>query len=77
MATESIPASYVLTADGTVLVQVPNPNSRWGFYLADDDQSWDGGLGVASEWERIEDDDPRITEEDRERLEMILEEARS
>lgn len=76
MTTQAIPAGYVITDDGTVLVQVPDPGSRWGFSLADDDQSWDGGVGIASEWELVKDDDPRITEEDRERLGWILQEAR-
>ena len=76
MATETIPTGYVVTTDGTILVQVADPTSRWGFYLADDDQTWDGGLGAAAEWELIADDDPRITDDDRERLAWILEEVR-
>jgi hypothetical protein len=71
--TTAIHAGYVITEDGTILVQVPDPDSRWGFYLSDDDQSWDGGFGVASEWEPISDDDPRIGDDDRERLGWILE----
>lgn len=76
MATEKIHAGYVATEGGEVLVQVPDDN-RWGFYLADDDQSWDGGFGVAASWEAIADDDPRIADEVRERLEHIVEHARS
>ena len=67
---------YVITNTGRILVQVPDPDSRWGFHLADDDQTWDGGLGSgAQSWEVIPDDDPRITEDIRERLGWILEEA--
>jgi hypothetical protein len=61
---------YVL-AGTEVLVQIIDPESRWGFYLADADQTWDGGLGW-SEWEALADDDPRITESDRERLSWRL-----
>ncbi|MGE4195973.1 MAG: hypothetical protein AB7G11_02470 [Phycisphaerales bacterium] len=75
MTTETtIPCGYILTESGDIYVQVPNPESRWGFYLADDDQSWDGGIGLASSWELLDEDDPRITDDDRERLEWILEE---
>jgi hypothetical protein len=35
------------------LVQVDNPSSQWGFYLADDDQTWDGGFGIAKEWHPV------------------------
>lgn len=72
--TIKIHRGYVITGDGTILVQVPNDN-QWGFMLCDDDQTWDGGFGVASEWEPIANDDPRITDEDRERLQWILDEA--
>jgi hypothetical protein len=71
-----VKAGYVLTEDGSILLQIPDPDSRWGFYLADDDQSWDGGFGVASEWELLDDSDPRITDADRERLGAILDEYR-
>ena len=62
---------YVITEAGSVLVQVPADN-RWGFCLCDDDQSWPGGFGVASNWEAVADDDPRITTADRERLQWLL-----
>lgn len=72
MDTETIPAGYVLTDDGLILVQVPDPDSRWGFYLADDDQSWDGGFGIAGKWELLSADDPRISADDHERLDFML-----
>ena len=75
MATKTIEAGYVITEDGTVLVQVPDGN-RWGFYLADDDGTFDGGFGVASSWDLVSDDDPRISDADRDRLGWILDEAR-
>lgn len=73
MAT-TIRTGYVLTSDGLILLQIPDPDSRWGFYLCDDDQSWDGGFGIASQWELLADDDPRITPDDRERLGCFLNE---
>jgi hypothetical protein len=76
MSATTIKAGYVVTADGTILVQVPSPASRFGFYLCDDEQSWDGGIGVAQSWTLIADDDPRIDAGDRERLGWILEDAR-
>lgn len=39
-----------------------------GFTLYSDDQSWEGGIGIAVSWEVIEDDDPRITVQHREAL---------
>jgi hypothetical protein len=76
MRTETIKAGYVVTEDGTVLVQVPDVSSPWGFHLADDDQTWDGGHGIASSWELVADDDSRISDSNRERLGWILEDAR-
>lgn len=67
---------YVITDRGAVLVQVPDPSSRWGYFLADDDRTWDGGFGVASKWELVPDDDPRIRDEDRERLGWMVDWAR-
>lgn len=72
----AIEAGYVITESDLVLVQIPDETSRWGFYLADGDQSWDGGFDIASGWEMVEDDDPRISDGDRERLGWILEEMR-
>jgi hypothetical protein len=68
---EPIKAGYVLTDDGTILVQVPDPESRWGFKIHDDDRTWDGGFGLAG-WISLADDDPRITDADRARLGWIL-----
>lgn len=48
--TRDVPTGYVLTSDGIWLVQRPNTAARWGFYLEDEHQSWDGGIGVATEW---------------------------
>lgn len=67
-------ATYVVTDAGGVLVQLPADN-RWGFVLADDDQSWPGGFGVAQTWEAVSHDDPRITDDDRDRLGWLLAEA--
>lgn len=67
----SAPACYVVTDQGGILVQLPDDN-QWGFVLCDEDQSWPGGFGIASSWERIADDDPRITDQDREDLEWLF-----
>lgn len=71
---ESIPRGYVLTDLGQILVQLPAEN-QWGFVLADDDQTWPGGFGIARGWELLAGDDPRITEADRERLSWLIEES--
>jgi len=68
-------SGFVITDNGTILVQISDPTASSGFYLADDDQTWDGGFGVAQNWEMISYDDPRITNEDHERLDWLLEES--
>lgn len=62
---------YVITKDCRYFLQIPDPTSRWGFYLCDDDQSWDGGFGAASEWTAVKASE--VPSEIRERLEWILE----
>lgn len=65
---------YVITANGTILVQIPDPGSAWGFYLADEGQSWPGGFGWDS-WEPLYSDDDRITDEEREAMGWRLHES--
>lgn len=48
----AVKLSYVRTDNGTALVQVPDDNPH-GFYLCDDEQSWDGGFGIANGWTLI------------------------
>ena len=67
---------YVITDTGEILVQVPDDSSKWGFFLSDEDESWDGGFGAASSWELIDESDPRITDEVKDRLGWILDEHR-
>ncbi len=62
MKTATIKAGYVITDEGLILLQAPAEN-QWGFSLHSDDQSWPGGIGIASSWELLANDDPRITEE--------------
>jgi hypothetical protein len=62
---------YVATSYGTILLQLPDA-SAWGFCLSSDDQTWPGGHGACSSWEALADDDPRITADDRARLEWLL-----
>lgn len=50
-------AGYVTDGSGRYLVQVPDPTSRWGFFLADADQSWDGGFGSGfRSWHLVPED---------------------
>lgn len=76
MTTETVQAGYVLTDTGEILVQLPDESMEHGFCLADDDQTWDGGLGVAQTWDLLTDDDPRISDDDRERMGFLLEDYR-
>lgn len=62
---------YVETENGTILVQIPNPGSAWGFYLSDGDQSWNGGLGWGS-WTPIRSDDDRISDDERDAMGWML-----
>jgi len=41
---------YVRNNRGKFFLQIPDPSSRWGFHLADGDQTWDGGIGAGSGW---------------------------
>ncbi len=72
MTTAMIKAGYVITDKDMILIQSPAEN-RWGFSLHSDDQNWPGGFGIASSWELLADDDPRITDEIRDSLGWILE----
>lgn len=66
----NIDPTFVRTTDGRYLVQVPADN-QWGFSLCDDDQSWPGGHGVASEWEAVTPD--QVPAEEQKRLGWLLE----
>ena len=66
-------AAYVITSDGNIYVQATADN-QWGFAIYDDDQTWPGGFGIG-EWELMANDDPRITDADRERLQWIIDEV--
>ena len=64
---------YVKTNDGLdgLFVQIPDPSSQWGFYLASDDQTWDGGFGIAESWEPVKTEE--VPEQIREKLDFLLE----
>jgi len=63
-------ARFVLTGDGTWLLQVHDDCYRWGFALMDDDgQTWDGGFGWDF-WQLVPDD--QVPQEVRERFEHLL-----
>jgi hypothetical protein len=64
---------YVRTDDGRYLVQVPDPESRFGFSLADEDQTWDGGFGIARWWRVVPEN--RVPKRVKERLGWLLEEG--
>ncbi len=61
---------FVITYAGKILVQYPSKRAHNGFYLASDNQRWDGGLGI-HEWEPIARDDPRIEAGGHEALEWL------
>ncbi|QSO52382.1 hypothetical protein JZ785_27305 [Alicyclobacillus curvatus] len=64
---------YVIGNNGTVYVRVDDASSQFGFYLADHDETYDGGVGTGdSEWEAIEFRDPRISSADHDRLDWLL-----
>lgn len=52
MAKRKTRACYVKTSKRQWLVQLPDKNP-WGFVLADDDQTWAGGFGIASNWKCV------------------------
>jgi hypothetical protein len=64
---------YVRTEDGRYLVQVPDPDSQFGFYLADEDQTWGGGFGIARRWWVVPEN--RVPKRVKERLGWLLEEG--
>jgi hypothetical protein len=73
----TVKAGFVLGSDGRIYVQVPADN-QWGFSICDDDQSWAGGVGSGLQsWMLLANDDPRITEDDRERIGWMLDEVAS
>ena len=50
----ALATSFVTDGAGRYLVQTPADN-EWGFVLADDDQSWPGGVGSGmDEWTAVE-----------------------
>ena len=61
--------TYVRTSAGTFLVQLPADN-QWGFDLTDGEQSWPGGLGVATNWEAV--DAAEVPEEVRAELDWLF-----
>jgi hypothetical protein len=68
-----ITPGYVIASTGSVLVIVPARNSH-GFLIRDDVRSWPGGVGLTS-WRSINADDPALTQEIREQLEWIIDQA--
>jgi hypothetical protein len=72
-----VKAGFVLGSDGDIYAQIPADN-QWGFSICDDDQAWPGGFNSGLEsWTLLANDDPRITEDDRERIGWMLDEVAS
>ena len=72
--TTTVKAGFVLGSDGEIYLQIPADN-QWGFSICDDDQAWPGGFNSGLEsWTLLANDDPRITEDDRERIGWMLDE---
>lgn len=72
MANESLYRGPVLTDTGHVFVQCPD-ETPWGFSLHDDDdKSWSGGFGPWAGWLPVDRDDPRITDDDRRKIDDIM-----
>ena len=66
-------AAYVITASGNIYLQITADN-QYGFSICSEDQTWPGGFGLG-EWTLIDNDDPRITDADRERIQWIIDEV--
>lgn len=65
--------TFVTNGAGGYLVQIPSDNEH-GFVLADDDQTWPGGLGCGwSEWTLVDRAD--VPPEVEERLGWLLDES--
>jgi hypothetical protein len=71
----SVKIGYVIDKNDNIFVQIPSDN-QFGFSIASDDQTWEGGIGLG-EWMLLENDDPRITEDVKESLQWIIDENQS
>jgi hypothetical protein len=67
-------ARFVVTTDGDYLLEVTSDVlfPRWGFALCDDEQSWEGGFGVAGSWTVVPASE--VPEDIRRKLEYVREE---
>ena len=63
---------YVRLDNGKYAVQIPDEESPWGFYLATDDATYDGGFGLAESWEAVPA--RSVSSSARKRLSWLLEE---
>jgi hypothetical protein len=73
MTTTATKAGYVLGSDGKIYVQIPTED-HFKFAICDEDQSWQGSFIPFKTWTLLANDDPRISESDRERLGRMLDE---
>jgi hypothetical protein len=60
---------YVVSDSGAILIIVPDITPS-GFSLADENKVYENGEGISG-WQRIENDDHRITEELRDTMEWL------
>ena len=67
-------AKYVRTKDGLYLLQVESEIlfPKWKFALCDEEMAWEGGFGIANEWEVVSSDE--VPEDIRRKLELVREE---
>jgi hypothetical protein len=71
----AVKPGFVLGSDGRIYAQMPAEN-LFGFVICDDDHSWAGGINSGlAHWTLLANDDPRITEDDRERIGWMLDEV--
>jgi hypothetical protein len=65
-------AKYVRTDSGDYLLQVESEIlfPKWKFALCDEEMAWEGGFGIANEWEVVDE----VPQDIRRKLEIVREE---
>lgn len=67
-----IVASYIQTEKGEILAQIPDASSRAGFTIFSEEETWDGGEGLETNWKLIPAS--AVPPEARERLFWVFDE---
>jgi len=67
-------AKYVRTDSGDYLLQVESEIlfPKWKFALCDEEMAWEGGFGIANEWEVVSANE--VPQDIRRKLEIVREE---